>query len=360
MRHLLEPEDLTIEEIDYLIGLANDIIENPEEYVDICRGKLLASLFFEPSTRTRLSFESAMNRLGGRVVGFADPSATSQSKGETLTDTLKIIEQYVDIFAMRHPQEGAPYLVKKYVDIPIINAGDGGHQHPTQTLTDLLTIHHYKGDFNNLTIGMVGDLKYGRTVHSLVNAMKRYKNIKFIFISPEELAMPSFIKDELNSEDYIETDNLLDNIKDLDILYMTRIQKERFDSYEEYLKYKGVFVLNEEKLNRAKDDLIIMHPLPRVDEIPEEVDRDSRAVYFNQAGYGMYIRMALILFLLEIHPKNFTPPAAKPMEDKKIYHIDKKCSNSHCITQFQNIVDPGVVVDSFGKYRCEFCNEEVL
>lgn len=299
VRNLIEPRDFTTEELSKLFDLADDIISDPRKYMDVCKGYVLASLFFEPSTRTRLSFETAMNRLGGRVVGFADAKVSSTSKGESLVDTLRTVENYADICAMRHPKDGAALLGTKYLKkMPIINAGDGAHNHPTQTLTDLLTIRHYKGHFDNLKVGVCGDLKFGRTIHSLVRAMNRYENVKFVFISPEELKMPKIFLSELDEGSYVETDNLENSLEDLDILYMSRVQKERFVSEEEYVRLKDFFILDREKLKHAKEDMIVMHPLPRVNEIATDVDDDPRAVYFEQAGFGMYVRMALIMTLL--------------------------------------------------------------
>lgn len=300
MKHLIEPLDFTIEEYEKLFSLVDDIIAKPEEFSHFCDNKLLASLFFEPSTRTRLSFETAMERLGGKVIGFSDAGVSSSTKGETLADTIRVIENYADICAMRHPKEGAALLASKVVkSMPIINAGDGGHEHPTQTLADLITIRHYKGSFDNLTIGFCGDLKFGRTIHSLARALNRYKNVKFIFISPEELKMLEVFKKNINRENYKETDSLVDVIGDLDILYMSRVQKERFVSSDEYERLKDFFILDREKLKHAKDDMIILHPLPRVNEIAPEVDEDERAVYFEQTKFGMFGRMALIITLLE-------------------------------------------------------------
>lgn len=299
-RHLIEPRDFSLEELDEIFALAEDIIKNEKDYLDKCRGKLLASLFYEPSTRTRFSFESAMYRLGGQVVGFSEAASSSVSKGESVADTIKTIACYSDIAVMRHPKEGAPLLASQNTDMPIINAGDGGHQHPTQTLTDLLTIRILKKDLSNHTIGLCGDLKFGRTVHSLVKAMKRYSNINFVFISPEELQIPDYIKDDLQENSYYETESLDEVIDKLDILYMTRVQKERFFNEEDYVRLKDSYILTNEKLKNSKEDLIIMHPLPRVNEIAVEVDRDKRAVYFDQAKFGMYVRMALILKLLGV------------------------------------------------------------
>ena len=299
VRNLIEPRDFTTEELDKLFDLADAIIQDPKKYRDVCKGYVLASLFFEPSTRTRLSFETAMTRLGGGVVGFADAKVSSTSKGESLADTLRTVENYADIVAMRHPKDGAALLATKYLTrMPLINAGDGAHNHPTQTLTDLLTIRHYKKRFNNLTIGVCGDLKFGRTIHSLVRAMNRYENVKFVFISPEELKMPKVFLDELPKESYIETMDLEGVMPNLDILYMSRVQRERFVSEEEYVRLKDFFILDKEKLKQAKEDMIVMHPPPRVNEIATDVDDDERAVYFKQAGFGMYVRMALIMTLL--------------------------------------------------------------
>ncbi len=302
MRHLLDTTDLSIEEIDEIISLAVDIINNKKKYSKICEGKKLATLFFEPSTRTRLSFEAAMLELGGSVLGFSEASSTSASKGETVGDTTRVISCYADIIAMRHYIEGAPKVAASKASIPVINAGDGGHSHPTQTMTDLLTVYREKGRLDNLTIGLCGDLKFGRTVHSLVKAMCRYSNIKFVLIAPKELAMPDYIKTDYldkNGMEYIETDKMEDVMPQLDVLYMTRVQRERFFSEDEYLKHKDAFILDLEKLKNAKSDLTIMHPLPRVNEIAKEVDDDPRAKYFEQVLNGKYMRMALIITLLK-------------------------------------------------------------
>ena len=301
MRHLLDTTDLSVSEIDDIIALADDIIENKKEYSKICEGKQLATLFFEPSTRTRLSFESAMLSLGGSVLGFSEANTSSASKGETVEDTVRVVSGYADIIAMRHPVEGAPKVASSASLVPVINAGDGGHSHPTQTMTDLLTIHREKGRFSNLTIGLCGDLKFGRTVHSLVKAMCRYPNIRFVLISPKELSVPDYIKTdylEANGIPYFETEKMEDVMPQLDILYMTRVQRERFFSEDEYLKHKDAFILDNSKLKNAKSDLTVMHPLPRVNEIVKEVDSDSRARYFEQARNGKFIRMALIITLL--------------------------------------------------------------
>jgi len=301
MKHLIDIMDLSVEEIDELIKVANDIINHEENYAHKCDGKILATLFFEPSTRTRLSFESAMLRLGGKVLGFSEANSSSAAKGESVSDTIRVVGYYSDIIAMRHPKEGAPYVASNKSIVPIINAGDGGHNHPTQTLTDLLTINQEKGRFDNLTIGLCGDLKFGRTVHSLISAMSRYKNVKFVLISPDELKIPDYIKKnvlEKENIEYIETKDIEEHISELDILYMTRVQKERFFNEADYIRLKDYYILNKEKLNKARNDLIVMHPLPRVNEISTDIDDDPRALYFKQAGYGRYIRMALILKLL--------------------------------------------------------------
>ena len=303
VRNLIDIKDLSVKEIDELIKVANDIIDNKEKYSKLCDGKILATLFFEPSTRTRLSFESAMMRLGGKVLGFSESSSSSISKGESVADTIAVVSGYSDIIAMRHPKEGAPLVATTKSKVPIINAGDGGHNHPTQTLTDLLTIKREKGKLDNLTIGLCGDLKFGRTVHSLITAMSRYKEIKFVLISPEELKIPEYLKKEVlekNNIEYVETTDIEEHMDKLDILYMTRVQKERFFNEEDYIRLKDYYILNREKLENAKNDLCIMHPLPRVNEISTEVDDDPRACYFKQVKYGKYIRMALILKLLEI------------------------------------------------------------
>ena len=302
MRHLMNPLDFSVEELDTLFQLASDIEVNPEKYAHACEGKKLATCFYEPSTRTRLSFEAAMLNLGGKVLGFSDAGSSSASKGESVSDTIRIISCYADICAMRHPKEGAPMVAASHSRIPVINAGDGGHQHPTQTLTDLLTIRSLKGRLGDFTIGLCGDLKFGRTVHSLINALIRYPNIHFIFISPPELKVPDYITDMLSEKQipYKEVIRLEDCMPELDLLYMTRVQKERFFNEEDYVRLKDFYVLNKEKLAAAKPDMLVLHPLPRVNEISVEVDDDPRAVYFRQAQYGVYVRMALILTLLGI------------------------------------------------------------
>ena len=303
MKHLIDIKDLSVKEIDEMIEVAKDIIANKEKYSHKCDGKKLATLFFEPSTRTRLSFEAAMMELGGNVLGFSEASSSSVSKGETVSDTIRVVGCYSDIIAMRHPKEGAPFVASEKSTVPIINAGDGGHNHPTQTLTDLLTIKCEKNRLDNLTIGLCGDLKFGRTVHSLITAMSRYKNIKFVLISPKELAIPDYVKKEVldkNNIEYCETHDIEEYMGELDILYMTRVQKERFFNEEDYIRLKDYYILNKDKLKSAKDDLCILHPLPRVNEISTDVDDDPRACYFKQAEYGKFIRMALILKLLEV------------------------------------------------------------
>ena len=303
MKHLIDIKNLTVEEINELIEVANDIIQNKEKYSHKCDGKKLATLFFEPSTRTRLSFEAAMMELGGNVIGFSSADTSSASKGETVSDTIRVIGCYADIIAMRHPKEGAPLVASLKSTVPVINAGDGGHNHPTQTLTDLLTIQREKGRLENLTIGLCGDLKFGRTVHSLITAMSRYKNIEFILISPNELKIPEYIKRDVlekNNIKWTETNDIEEYMDKLDILYMTRVQRERFFNEEDYIRLKDYYILNKEKLEKAKKDLCIMHPLPRVNEISVDVDDDPRAAYFRQVENGKYIRMALILKLLEI------------------------------------------------------------
>ena len=303
MRSLIDILDLTTEEIDQLIETANDIIENPKKYAHKCEGKKLATLFFEPSTRTRLSFEAAMYELGGNVLGFSEAQSSSSAKGESVADTVKVVGYYADVIAMRHPKEGAPLVASMNAGIPVINAGDGGHNHPTQTLTDLLTINREVGRFDNITVGFCGDLKFGRTVHSLLGALSRYKNVKFVLISPKELTVPEYIRKELleaKGIDFVETTSLEEAMPSLDILYMTRVQRERFFNEQDYIRLKDSYILTPERLETAKKDMCILHPLPRVNEISVAVDKDERAKYFVQANYGKYIRMALILKLLEV------------------------------------------------------------
>lgn len=303
MKHLLSPLDLSVDELDELLNLASDIAANPAKYSEYCHGKKLATLFYEPSTRTRLSFETAMLNLGGSVIGFSSADSSSASKGESVSDTIRVISCFADICAMRHPKEGAPLVASMHSSIPVINAGDGGHQHPTQTLADLMTIKELKGGFDNLTIGFCGDLKFGRTVHSLIESLVRYNNVKFVLISPKELQVPSYIRNDVlmaSGNEFEEVERLEDAIPKLDILYMTRVQKERFFNEEEYMRMKDYYILDKAKMELAKDDMIVLHPLPRVNEISVEVDDDPRACYFKQVKYGMYMRMALILKLLEV------------------------------------------------------------
>ena len=306
MRHLMNPLDFTVEELDELMNLAHDIQENPEKYAHTCDGKKLATLFYEPSTRTRLSFEAAMMNLGGKCLGFASADSSSASKGESVADTIRVISCYADIAAMRHPKEGAPLVASEFSKIPVINAGDGGHQHPTQTLADLYTIRMLNGSFDNITIGLCGDLKFGRTVHSLIKALARYKNVKFILISPKELRVPTYIREDVlkkNNLPYEEVESLEEAMPGLDILYMTRIQKERFFNEEEYLKMKGYYILDKQKMELAKEHMYVLHPLPRVNEISVDVDEDPRAMYFEQAHNAVYMREALILTLLGLVPE---------------------------------------------------------
>lgn len=301
MRHLMSPLDFSVEELDKLLDLANDIEAHPEKYAHKCDGKKLATCFYEPSTRTRLSFEAAMLNLGGSVLGFHSADSSSASKGESVSDTIRVISCYADICAMRHPKEGAPLVASEKSRIPVINAGDGGHQHPTQTLADLLTIRSIKGRLNNITIGFCGDLKFGRTVHSLINALIRYDNVKIVLISPEELKVPDYVRDDVlrvNNIEFKEVEKLEDAMGELDVLYMTRVQKERFFNEEDYVRLKDFYILTKEKMELAKDDMIVLHPLPRVNEISVDVDDDPRACYFRQAQYAVYVRMALILTLL--------------------------------------------------------------
>lgn len=302
-KHLIDPMDFSVEELDEVFELAHQIIRDPKKFSKVCDGKILATLFYEPSTRTRFSFEAAMMRLGGKILGFSEPNSSSASKGETIADTIKMVSIYTDIIAMRHPKEGAARVASKYSSVPVINAGDGGHQHPTQTLADLLTIEMLKKGLRGHTIGMCGDLKFGRTVHSLIKAMSRYEETKFILISPKELQIPEYIKEEFIKKkniEFKEVDKLDDVIGELDILYMTRIQRERFFNEAEYLRLKDSYILDAEKMKKAKEDMIVMHPLPRVNEIAMEVDSDKRAAYFKQAEYGMYVRMALMCKLLGV------------------------------------------------------------
>lgn len=372
MKNLIGIEDLSIKEIDELIDVASDIIENREKYAEKCKGKILATLFFEPSTRTRLSFESAMLSLGGQVLGFSSANSSSAAKGESVGDTIKTVSAYADIIAMRHPKEGAPVVAAMKADVPIINAGDGGHNHPTQTLTDLLTISKEKGRLDNLTVGLCGDLKFGRTVHSLMSALSRYKNIKFVLISPDELKIPDYIKTEVlekNNIEYCETADLEKYMNQLDILYMTRIQKERFSDESDYIRLKDSYILNKEKLQTAKQDLCILHPLPRVNEISVEVDEDPRACYFRQVKYGRFIRMALILKLLESNNMNGLSKGdsnitinVKENEEilEKLVNVEK-CKNPRCITSVEQELDQVCILTDRvnGVYRCKYCESRV-
>ena len=356
MRHLIDIQELSLGELDSLVAIAEDIISNPTKYADACRGKKLATLFFEPSTRTRLSFEAAMYELGGNVLSVSSAGSSSAAKGESIADTAKTVSCYADIIAMRHPKEGAPYIASLNSSIPVINAGDGGHNHPTQTLADLLTIWREKRRFNDLTIGLCGDLKFGRTVHSLISAMSRYTGIKFVLISPEELKLPSYVKHEFITSkgiEYKETTDLIAAMPELDVLYMTRVQRERFASEEEYMRLKDSYILTPDKLEEAKSDLSIMHPLPRVNEISVAIDNDPRACYFKQVLNGKYMRMALILKLLDSVGKADEEKVAESEE----LRYDLKCKNSRCITTTeQELPHVFKLVDKeHGVYRCIYC-----
>ncbi len=352
MRSVLNILDLSVEEIQDLIRVACDIKENPEKYREACKYKILATLFFEPSTRTRLSFESAMLSLGGSVLGFSSAASSSAAKGESVADTVAVVSGYCDIIAMRHPKEGAPRVAIAHSDVPVINAGDGGHYHPTQTLADLLTIYCEKGDFENLTVGLCGDLKYGRTVHSLIGAMSRYSGVKFVLISPEELRLPDFVKKEFIEDTgipYVESTSLEDVIGELDILYMTRIQQERFTDRSEYERLKDSYILTEEKMALAKSNMSVLHPLPRVNEISVKVDKDPRARYFEQTRNGKFMRMALILKLLTETAKH-TAEAAEPLA------CGAPCNNPHCITTTEQELEPLAYRDGDGVLRCVYCD----
>ena len=355
MRSLIDITDFSVPELDELLHTACDIIENPAKYENACRGKKLATLFFEPSTRTRLSFEAAMMELGGNVIGFSEASSSSASKGESMADTAKILSCYADIMAIRHPKEGAPYVAAKNATIPVINAGDGGHCHPTQTLADLLTIYRENGRIENLTIGCCGDLKYGRTVHSLLAAMSRYSNVKVVLISPEELQLPEYIKQEVlekNNMDYVETTSLDEAMPTLDVLYMTRIQRERFDDPAAYERLKDSYILTPEKLITAKESMRILHPLPRVNEISVKVDADPRAAYFRQALNGKFMRMALILKLLDEAKKGKQMP-----QEQNVIVNRLRCENSRCISATEQELDHvfKCVDPQKGIYRCIYC-----
>lgn len=355
MRSLIDIVDFSVEELQELLDTACDIIEHPEKYAESCKGKKLATLFYEPSTRTRLSFEAAMMELGGNVLGFSEAGSSSAAKGESISDTAKMISCYADIMAMRHPKEGAPYVASKAASIPVINAGDGGHCHPTQTLADLLTIYRELGRLDNLVIGCCGDLKYGRTVHSLISAMGRYKNIKVVLISPEELKVPKYVRYEVlekNGMEYVETTSLEEAMPQLDVLYMTRIQRERFDSYDEYERLKDSYILTAEKLAAAKPTMRVLHPLPRVNEISVKVDSDPRAAYFRQALNGKYMRMALILKLL----KEADRPSLDAEEGEIVVDVIK-CDNPRCITSCEQEIEHifKCVSPENGIYRCIYC-----
>ena len=359
MRSLIDILDFSIDEIYDLLNTAIDIIENPKKYNKACEGKKLATLFFEPSTRTRLSFEAAMLELGGSVLGFSDSDSSSASKGESVADTTRVVGCYADIIAMRHPKEGAPLVAALNASVPIINAGDGGHFHPTQTLTDLLTIYREKGRLNNFTIGFCGDLKYGRTVHSLITALSRYTGIKIVLISPNELKIPDYIINDVmraNNMEFFETDNLEAVIPELDVLYMTRVQGERFADKDEYLRLRDTYILNCEKLTNAKKDLSILHPLPRVNEISTQIDNDPRACYFKQVLNGKYIRMSLILKLLKDAEINKKPYCN--FEQEKLVYNKFKCRNSRCITTTEQELDNIFkLIDKQNKvYRCIYCD----
>lgn len=360
MEHLLAITDLTVKEIDNLIDRANDIKKHPKKYQNKCNHKRLATLFFEPSTRTRLSFESAMLSLGGKVLGFSDANSSSSSKGESVADTIRVVSNYADIIAMRHPKEGAPLVASINSSVPIVNAGDGGHNHPTQTLADLLTIKTEKGRLNDLTIGFCGDLKFGRTVHSLIQALARYTSIKIILISPKELAIPDYVKtdimDKYNME-YVETTDLEAVMPTLDVLYMTRVQKERFETEEEYLRLKDSYILTADKLTTAKSDMIILHPLPRVNEIEVAIDKDPRACYFKQVANGRLMRMALILKLLGLDGKKSCE--AKQPQSLKIVKGEMKCKNPRCITTTEQELEQAFKLTENGTYRCIYCEENL-
>ena len=354
-RHLIDLNDFSVSDWNRIIKMARDIMANPKEYQDIMKGRLMATLFYEPSTRTQMSFQSAMMRLGGSVIGFDNPSNTSVSKGESLADTIRIVSGYTDLVVIRHPWEGAAQAASRYSSCPVINAGDGGHLHPTQTLTDLVTLTKYKGTLEHMTIGLCGDLKNGRTVHSLIKALSRFDN-KFILISTKELALPTYVKDILHASGcpFEEVFSLEEAISSLDVLYMTRIQKERFSSEEEYEKQKHVYILDRQKLQLAKNDLAILHPLPRVDEITPDVDADPRALYFEQAKCGMYARMALISCLIEDDAaKNYQTVLPGAL------HNDIRCTNPRCITNLEPSL-PHTYRESGGMYICEYCDERIV
>ena len=356
MRHLIDPRDWSVAEIDELLELAIDIIGNRGKYSEVCKGKKLATLFYEPSTRTRLSFTAAMMELGGNVLGFSDANSSSVSKGETVADTIRVISAFADIVAMRHPLEGAPFVASRFSGVPVINAGDGGHSHPTQTLTDLLTIKREKGRLDHLTVGLCGDLKYGRTVHSLVKAMSRYAGVRFVFIAPDALRMPDYIvKDVCEKEgvDYEEVYSLEEAMPKLDVLYMTRVQKERFADVQEYERLKDSFILDTDKMHMGKDDMIVLHPLPRVNEITEAVDSDPRAAYFRQVENGKFVRMALIYTLLQWKERGVQPHAGLS------YSVsDVACGHGVCISNHER-VEALCEVDDAGVCRCAYCESRL-
>ncbi len=366
-RSLIEPMDLSVKEMDYIFALADMIVENPEKFTDVGKGKLLTSMFYEPSTRTRLSFEAAMLRLGGQVMGFSEPNTTSATKGESVADTIRMVASYSDIAVMRHPREGAPRVASMNTDIPVINAGDGGHQHPTQTLTDLLTIHREKGRLNNLTVGLCGDLKFGRTVHSLIKALSRYTGVKFVLISPQELRVPQYVRKEILEKQNIpftQVDDLSKVMGELDILYMTRIQRERFVSEGEYLRLSDYYILDTKKMKLAKPDTMILHPLPRVNEISVDVDSDPRAMYFTQAKNGMYVRMALIMCVLgldknfDVHVKLSEKTRPEIPETETLVDVIH-CKNPNCITAFESSAPKlfHLIDEECYEYRCDYCDD---
>ena len=359
MRHLIDTTDITVAEVDQIINTALDIIENRAKYSEACKGKKLATLFYEPSTRTRLSFTSAMMELGGNVLGFSDAASSSVTKGETVADTVRVLGCFADIIAMRHSKEGAPLVASHYSDVPIINAGDGSHAHPTQTLTDLLTIRREKGRLDNLTIGFCGDLKFGRTVHSLIKALSRYEGINVVLIAPEELRLPSYIRREVCDKNNVptrEVSTMEEVMPELDILYMTRVQKERFLDEEEYEMLKDSFILNAERLKNAKKDMIVLHPLPRVNEITRDVDNDPRAAYFRQVENGKFVRMALIYNLLEWSKER--PTEATPRLDKNQINENLRCCNRQCISNVEDVDKLFYQTDS-GEHRCVYCEAKV-
>lgn len=366
IKHLTDITDFSVEELDVLMENAQDIMHNPGKYSKCCEGKKLASLFFEPSTRTRLSFEAAMIELGGQVLGFESGASSSAAKGESIRDTVKVVSNYADIIAMRHPQEGAGIVGAKESHVPVINAGDGGHHHPTQTLADLFTIKSELGKLDDITVGFCGDLKYGRTVHSLVAALERHKNVKMVFIAPNELKMPEHIKSEIQSSgvEFVETRNLEKALPDLDVLYMTRIQKERFDSIEQYMQVEGSYILTCESMKLAKEKMCVLHPLPRVNEVSAHVDADPRSSYFRQAFYGKIMRKALIIKLLAETPAycGFMPQASNGnavFEGRNMVLSSASCHNNKCVTKFEGEIEEKFHQDENGKVYCAYCDMEI-